>query len=146
MKRLSLTQQYWLVNRDILWKLYDGYNIQNIYFQCVMALEKLKKISYTQPLIKNLQNTMGFLQYILLRENMTDLDRRNKYSKLLKESAPGDSTHTNLRAATSYLDDGVKKDCLSITRTVTDMDDNYFMQQYRQRFRKTIQRDTEAFI
>ncbi|CAC5422007.1 unnamed protein product [Mytilus coruscus] len=67
-RRLLTTQENYIVNRDLLWKLYDGYNIQNILLRCDMALEKLKTISYTQPLIKNLQNYMGLLQYILLRE------------------------------------------------------------------------------
>ncbi|CAC5363815.1 unnamed protein product [Mytilus coruscus] len=149
--RVTRVIQFHNVRLSYFANLYNGYNIHNIFIKCNVALEKLSTVRYTQPLIKNLQNYMGVLQYILMKENIetgehkSDLNSRKKYSKYMKLSAAGDLTHTNLRIATCYLDDGVKEDCLDKIRTVTDSDDNFFMQEFSERLKQTLHRDIDAF-
>lgn len=94
---------------------------------------------------------MGVLQYVLLREeretgpHRKESDTREKYSKDIKLCASGDLTNNTLRIATCYLDDGLEKDCLNKTKTVTDLDYLFFMQTHSQRLNQTLHCDTEAF-
>ncbi|CAC5355436.1 unnamed protein product [Mytilus coruscus] len=150
--RVSMAQQYHSTSVHAFWKLYDGYNIENSFLRCSEVLEKLTTVNYAQPFIKLLQNCMGALQYILLKEekvifgDTTDSNARRAYLKYTKQSLAGDRTHTSLRIATCYLDGGVKEDCLNIVRTVTDHPDNHlFMQNYSQHVKQTLNNTIKAF-
>lgn len=113
-------------------ELYDGYNIHYIFKRCNDAFSKLKTVGYTQHLLNTLQNYMGVLQYVLLKEeretgpHRKESDTREKYSKYIKLCASGDLTNNTLRIATCNLDDGVEEDCLNKIRTVTDLDYRFF--------------------
>lgn len=149
--RVTKANQFHSLRVFTLASLYDGYNIKHILLKCKLALEKLSSGKYTQSLIKNLQNYIGVLQYILFKEkketggHRKDSDTRETYSKYLNLSALGDLTHTKLRIATCYLDDGVKEDCLQTIRDVTNSDDNFCMQVFSERLKQTLQRDIAAF-
>ncbi|CAC5422013.1 unnamed protein product [Mytilus coruscus] len=129
----------------------DINNIHYVINRCHEVLDKLKTVRFIQPFIKKLQNYMGVLQYILVKEekktgkDKCNSDTRKKYLKYMRLSAPGDLTHSTLRIATCYLDDDVKKDCFTIIRKVTELDEHFFMQTHEERLRQTLYDDIEAF-
>ncbi|CAC5355442.1 unnamed protein product [Mytilus coruscus] len=150
--RISMAQQYHATSVHSFWKLYDGYNTEESLSRCKDAMQKLTLVMYAQPFIKLLQNCMGVLQYIRLNEeklifgDTTDSNARREYLKYMKLSLVGDRTHTSLRIATCYLDDGVTEECLNIIRTVTDHSDNHlFMQNYSQYVKQSLNNTIKAF-
>lgn len=89
-------------------------------------MENLVTTGYAQPVIKLLQNSIGVLQYVRLREkkelqeHTSVSDAKQQWLKYTKLSFEGDLTHTSLREATCLLDCGALPECLIILRTVTD--------------------------
>ncbi|CAC5379872.1 unnamed protein product [Mytilus coruscus] len=131
--------------------LYNGHSIANIYLRCKEVLEKLTSISYSQPYMKLLLNCIVIKQYILIKNaketsgRIESSDTQNEYLRNMKSSVT-DRTHTSLRIATCFLDDGVKEECLKIIRTVTAHPDNHlFMQNYSQHVKQTLNRTNERF-
>ncbi|XP_052074021.1 uncharacterized protein LOC127711905 [Mytilus californianus] len=150
--RISMAQQYHATSVHSFWKLYDVYNTKKSLSRCKDAMQRLTTVMYAQPFIKLLQNCMGVLEYIRLKEkkltveDTTDTTERSQYLKYMKMSLVGDRTHTSLRIATCYLDDGVKEECLNIIRTVTDHPDNHLlMQNYSQYVKQTLNNTIKAF-
>ncbi|VDI13358.1 Hypothetical predicted protein [Mytilus galloprovincialis] len=146
--KLMITDEY-IYPFELLLELYDGCNIHYISKRCNESLNKLMNVGYTQPLIKRLQNYLGVLQYILIKEekqkgkDSADSNARKKYSEYMKLSASGDLTHNTLRIATCYLDDGVKEKCLNMIRTVTDLGEDFFVRTAADRLKESIQRSYE---
>ncbi|CAG2250581.1 unnamed protein product [Mytilus edulis] len=125
--RVTKAAQFHGIRVITLESLYDGYNINHILTKCNLALKKLSPE----------KDQIG--------EHRDDSDTRETYSKYLKLSALGDLTHTKLRNATCYLDDGVKEECIKTIKAVTDSEDNFFMQAFSERLKQTLHRDIAEY-
>ncbi|XP_071177818.1 uncharacterized protein [Mytilus edulis] len=126
--RVAMAQTYHLIGVNALWTFYNGYNVKHIILRCNDVLEKLKILKYASPFVKLLQNCIGVLQYINIRNEKEALVSELKQQCLenMVACVPADRTHTILRIATCLLDFGAQDECLNIIQYVTNHQKFYF--------------------